>query len=90
MALTALGLSRRGVAQALNISYGSAVNYLNRVRQAVLTWPLPDAMDERTLGRLLFPTQPLTGQQIAGIVVGQWIPTHNLLSSQMSIDDLIA
>lgn len=57
------GLSRRGVAQALNISYGSAVNYLNRAQEAGLGWPLPDGIDERTLGRLLFPTQPLTGQR---------------------------
>ena len=57
------GLSRRGIAQALNVSYGSVVNYLNRARQAGLTWPLPDDMDERTLGRLLFPSQPATGQR---------------------------
>lgn len=57
------GLSRRGVAQALNISYGSTVNYLNRAQQAGLTWPLPEDWDERTLGRLLFPSQALTGQR---------------------------
>lgn len=57
------GLSRRGVAQALNISYGSAVNYLNRAQQAGLTWPLPEDLDERTLGRLLFPSQAATGQR---------------------------
>lgn len=57
------GLSRRGVAQALNISYGSTVNYLNRAQQAGLTWPLPADLDERTLGRLLFPSQASTGQR---------------------------
>tara|TARA_B100001540_G_scaffold198513_1_gene174855 strand:- start:1010 stop:2551 length:1542 start_codon:yes stop_codon:yes gene_type:complete len=57
------GLSRRGVAQALNISYGSTVNYLNRAQQAGISWPLPDDLDERALGRLLFPSQPLTGQR---------------------------
>ncbi len=57
------GLSRRGVSQALNISYGSTANYLNCAQQAGLSWPLPADMDERTLGRLLFPTQPLTGQR---------------------------
>ncbi|OED44406.1 transposase [Chromatiales bacterium (ex Bugula neritina AB1)] len=57
------GLSRRGVAQALNISYGTAVNYLNRAQRSGLGWPLPADMDELTLGRLLFPTQPLTGQR---------------------------
>lgn len=57
------GLSRRGIAQALNVSYGSVVNYLNRAQQATLSWPLPQDMDERTLGRLLFPSQPATGQR---------------------------
>jgi transposase len=57
------GLSRRGIAQALNVSYGSVVNYLNRAKQAKLPWPLPADMDERTLGRLLFPSQPATGQR---------------------------
>ena len=57
------GLSRRALSQVLNISYGSAVNYLNRAQQAGLTWPLPEDMDERTLGRLLFPSQPTTGQR---------------------------
>jgi transposase len=56
-------LSRRGIAQALNVSYGSVVNYLNRAQQAKLSWPLPEDMDERTLGRLLFPSQPATGQR---------------------------
>ena len=57
------GLSRRGIALALNVSYGSVVNYLNRAQQAKLPWPLPDEMDERTLGRLLFPSQPVMGQR---------------------------
>lgn len=57
------GLSRRGIAQALNVGYGSVVNYLKRAEQAGLGWPLPQGMDERTLGRMLFPTQPATGQR---------------------------
>ena len=57
------GLSRRGVAQALGVSYGSVVNYLNRAEQAGLSWPIPADMDERSLARRLFPTQPLTGQR---------------------------
>ncbi|MCP5016552.1 MAG: IS21 family transposase, partial [Ketobacter sp.] len=57
------GLSRRGIAQALNISYGSAANYLNRAECAGISWPLPPDIGERELGRLLFPTQPLTGQR---------------------------
>lgn len=58
-----VGLSHRGIAQALNIGYGTVANYLARAEQAQLGWPLPNDMDERTLGRLLFPSQPLTGQR---------------------------
>lgn len=58
-----VGLSHRGIAQALNIGYGTVSNYLARAEQAQLGWPIPEDMDERTLGRLLFPSQPLTGQR---------------------------
>lgn len=54
-------LSYRGIAQALNIGYGTVVDYLNRAQQAELNWPLPPDMHERDLGRLLFPAQPVTG-----------------------------
>ena len=45
-------LSYRGIAQALDIGYGTVVDYLKRADQAQLQWPLPDAMDERDLGLL--------------------------------------
>lgn len=57
------GLSYRGISQALNIGYGTVVDYLNRAGQADLGWPIPPDMNERDLGRLLFPTQPVTGQR---------------------------
>ncbi len=57
------GLSRRSIAQVLNVSYGSIANYLTRAQTAGLSWPLPPDMDERTLGRLLFPSQAITGQR---------------------------
>jgi len=57
------GLSQRGVAQALNLGLGTVSSYLKRAKQAGLEWPLPTDMDERTLGRLLFPSQPATGQR---------------------------
>jgi transposase len=58
-----VGLSYRGVAQALNIGYGTVVDYLNRAQRAGLGWPLPEDLAERDLGRMLFPTQPTTGQR---------------------------
>jgi transposase len=57
------GLSLRGIAQALNIGYGTVVDYLKRAEQAGVTWPLSVDLNERDLGRLLFPTQAVTGQR---------------------------
>ncbi len=56
-------LSYRGICAALNIGYGTVVDYLNRADQAGLSWPIPDHLNERDLGRLLFPTQVVTGQR---------------------------
>lgn len=52
------GLSRRAISVAVGTSYGSVANYLNRAEKAGVSWPLSDDMDERELGRLLFPSQP--------------------------------
>jgi len=57
------GLSYRGIAQVLNIGYGTVVDYLNRAKQAQISWPMPADLGERELARLLFPTQPTTGQR---------------------------
>lgn len=56
-------LSYRGIAQSLNIGYGTVVDYLNRAERAGVQWPLPPDLLERDLGRMLFPTQPVTGQR---------------------------
>jgi len=57
------GLPYRGIANALNIGYGTVVDYLNRAQRAGLGWPVPEGLHERDLGRLLFPTQAVTGQR---------------------------
>lgn len=51
-----VGLSYRAVALALNIGFGTVVDYLKRAEQAGLGWPLPPDLQERELGRRLFPT----------------------------------
>jgi transposase len=58
-----VGLSFRDIAQALKIGYGTVVDYLKRADLAGLGWPIPEELTERDLGRMLFPTQPLTGQR---------------------------
>ncbi len=57
------GLSYRGVAQSLNVGYGAVVDYLQRAERAGVGWPLPADLAERDLARLLFPSQPVTGQR---------------------------
>ena len=57
------GLSRRTIAATAGASYGSVANYLNRAEKAGISWPLPDNMDERDLGRLLFPSQKAKGKR---------------------------
>jgi len=57
------GLGQRGIAQALNLGLGTVSTYLKRAREAGVGWPLPAEMDERTLGRLLFPSQSAAGQR---------------------------
>jgi transposase len=59
----AAGLPYRGNANALNIGYGTVVDYLNRAQRAGLGWPVPEGLHEHDLGRLLFPTQAVTGQR---------------------------
>ena len=49
-------LSLRAVALPLNIGYGTEANYIKRAEEAGLDWPLPPDIDERSLGRLLFPS----------------------------------
>ena len=34
-------LSYRDIAQALNVGYGTVVDYLNRADQADVSWPIP-------------------------------------------------
>jgi transposase len=49
------GLSRRQIARSCNLAHSTVVGYLQRAAQAGLTWPLPEAMDDIALQRLLNP-----------------------------------
>ena len=55
-----VGLSMRAVALSLNVGYGTVANYIKRAEAAGLDWPLPPDIDERSLGRLLFPSTGAT------------------------------
>ena len=41
-------LAYRGIANALNIGYGTVVDYLNRAKRAGLGWPIPEGADKLT------------------------------------------
>ena len=53
--LEASGLSKRQIAASLNIGRTAARTYIDRAHAAGLSWPLPDALSDETLERLLFP-----------------------------------
>jgi transposase len=49
------GLSSRQIAASLGISKGAVGEYLRRALVAGLAWPLPEALSDTALERLLFP-----------------------------------
>jgi len=48
-------LSNRSIAHSCGISHSTVSKYVHRAKAAGLSWPLPDALDEDQLYRLLFP-----------------------------------
>jgi transposase len=54
--LKAAGMSNRDIAAATAVSKTTVNEYLNRALAAGIAWPLPEGMDEDTLGRALFPS----------------------------------
>ena len=57
------GLSAREIARSLDIGRGTIRNYLHRVEQVGLSWPLAPEIDEATLEHRLFPTIPLVSPE---------------------------
>lgn len=68
-----VGLSLRDISRSLGVSYGTVSNYIQRATEANLSWPLPDELDERTLGRLLFPSQTPSGPRKFTDVNYSWV-----------------
>ncbi len=52
------GLSKRQIAKSCGISRPAVDEYLFRAKNAGLTWPLPDELDDARLEHLLFPSTP--------------------------------
>jgi transposase len=58
------GMSARRAAQSCGIGRTAAREYVERARNAGLTWPLPVELDETSLENMLFPSSlPLTAQR---------------------------
>ena len=51
------GLSERKIAHSGGISRPTVAEYVRRAQGAGLSWPLPEALDEAALERLLFPAR---------------------------------
>jgi transposase len=56
--LKAEGLSKRRIAASLGISATAALECLQRVRRAGLSWPLPEGLDDAALELQLYPPAP--------------------------------
>ncbi len=49
--------SKRQIAAHLGLSRGTVRNYLRRVKEAGVTWPLPEGLTDEELATLLFPAK---------------------------------
>ena len=88
-----LGLSMRAVALSLNVGYGTVANYIKRAEAAGLDWPLPPDIDDRSLGRLLFPSTGATAH--SGFIDLDYLSIYQELKSPIVsmakiIDPLLA
>jgi hypothetical protein len=63
--LKAEGLSKRRIAASLGISATAAVECLQRVRRAGLSWPLSDGLDDAALELRLYPPATSLGVYLA-------------------------
>lgn len=69
------GLSRRAVGRCLHLSTTTVSGYLERLEQAGLSWPLPEALTDAELERRLFPPELPKGQR----PVPDWNVVHREL-----------
>ena len=53
-----LGRSHREIAAILRISHSTVGSYVRRAREAGVSWPLPDELDDRRLEAALYPPTP--------------------------------
>ena len=71
------GLSKRKAASSCGVSRPTVADYLRRAEAAGLSWPLPAALDDGALARLLFPPVPAVPAAARG--VPDWSAVHREL-----------
>ncbi len=72
-----LGLSVRQVALSCGLSRPTVTTYVRRAEACGLSWPLPDALDDAQLERMLYPPRP----RVASVVGPEpdWVTVHQEL-----------
>lgn len=53
-----IGLTYEEIVKSCNIGSTTVGGYLRRTKDAALTWPLPDDMDDGFLEKVLYPAPP--------------------------------
>jgi transposase len=74
------GLSNRQIAAACGVSRPTVSEYLRRLAEAGLNWPLPEDLSEARLEQLLFPLPPDLPAQVRGIP--DWQQIHDELKGK--------
>jgi transcriptional regulator with XRE-family HTH domain len=74
------GLSNRQIAAACGVSRPTVSEYLRRLAEAGLNWPLPEDLGETQLEQLLFPPPPDLPAEVRGIP--DWHQIHEELKGK--------
>lgn len=73
--LAAQGMSQRQIAASAGVAKTTVAEYLARAKEAGLSWPLPEGMDEATLDERLFPAPVVVAER----PVPDWREVHRQL-----------
>jgi hypothetical protein len=75
------GFSNRAIARVCKVSNSTVGEYLEKARQAGLSWPLPEGLSEETLYRSLFLEKGTSSQPLA-LRAPDWEEVHRELSKR--------
>jgi hypothetical protein len=71
------GLSNREISRSCSLGRTAVARYVHRARQAGLSWPLPEDMDEARLEHMLFPS--VSGPARDSRPIPDWAYVHREL-----------